>query len=112
MVKLIATMIILTSLLFAKEQNAYESNCVNCHDKIAVSIDKYFYRYLLKYSGETEVKKNMLEYLKNPKKENSAMSESFINRFGIKKKSKLSDKKLKEAIDIYWNKYQVFNKLK
>lgn len=104
------------SILFlsldAKEQNIYELNCVSCHSKIAVSADKYFYRYLLKYSSETQVKKSMFEYLKNPQKEKSAMSESFISRFGIKKKSRLSDEKLKEAIDIYWEKYKIFGKIK
>ncbi len=38
--------------LFAKdEKNIYETNCVKCHDKLPVTIDKYFYRYLLKYSS-------------------------------------------------------------
>ena len=100
-------------LLFAKnEKNIYETNCVKCHSKIPVSIDKYFYRYLLKYSSETEVKKAMFEFLKNPTKEKTIMAESFVTRFGIKKKTKLSDEKLMEALDIYWDKYQVFDKLK
>ena len=31
---------------------------------------------------------------------------------GIKKKTNLSDDKLMEALDIYWDEYKIFNKLK
>lgn len=94
------------------EENIYESNCVKCHSKLPVTIDKYFYRYLLKYSSEKDVKKAMFDYMKNPTVEKTIMAESFITRFGIKKKTNLSDDKLMEAIDIYWNEYKVFDKLK
>ena len=94
------------------EENIYESNCVKCHSKLPVTIDKYFYRYLLKYSSEKDVKKAMFDYMKNPTVEKTIMAESFITRFGIKKKTNLSDEKLKEALDIYWNEYEIFGKLK
>ena len=74
--------------LFAAKNDIYETDCVKCHNRIPVTIDKYFYRYLLKYSSEKEVKKAMFNFLKNPKKEDSLMSESFINRFGVKKNIK------------------------
>ena len=40
------------------------------------------------------------------------MSESLVKRFGIKKKTKLSDEKLEEALDAYWDRYKIFGKLK
>ncbi|CAM3507228.1 hypothetical protein [Arcobacter aquimarinus] len=113
MVRVFFILSLFSILVFAKnEKNIYETNCVKCHSKIPVTIDKYFYRYLLKYSSETEVKKAMFEFLKNPNKDKTIMAESFVTRFGIKKKTKLSDEKLMEALDIYWDKYQVFDKLK
>lgn len=113
MAKLILIMILSISFLqAAKKRTVYEKNCIKCHRKLPVSIDKYFYRYLLKYSSEVNVKKSMFVYLKKPKKDMTIMPEAFIKRFGIKKKSKLSDKKLNEALDIYWEKYKVFGKLK
>ena len=115
MAKLIFVIILFTSCSFvqaSKAKNVYENNCIKCHKKLPVSIDKYFYRYLLKYSSETNVKKSMFSYLKNPEKEITIMPEAFIKRFGIKKKSKLSDEKLNKALDIYWEKYKVFGKLK
>jgi len=77
-----------------------------------VKIDKFFYRYLLKYSSERSVKASLFEYLKNPTKEKSILPEGLLNRFGVKDKTTLSDKELKKAIDAYWEEYKVFGKLR
>ena len=84
------------SFVFASSnpKNIYERNCVTCHNRIPVS------------------KEAMFEFLKNPTKEKSLMSESIIKRFGLKKKTRLSDTELKEALDIYWSEYNLFDKLK
>lgn len=101
-------------LVFIGSLNAsvYEKNCLSCHEKIPVSIDKYFYRYLLKYSSQKDVKLAMKNYLNNPTKETTIMPEAFINRFGVKKRTKLNKKDLDIAIDEYWEIYKVFGKLK
>ncbi len=91
--------------------SSYEQNCVACHEKMIVSIDKYFYRYLLKYSSEKNVKSSLYEYLKNPSKDKTIMPDAFIKRYGIKGKSNLNDEELKKAIDEYWEIYKVFGKL-
>ena len=107
--------IILLVLLFASSllsANIYETNCIKCHKKIPVSIDKYFYRYLLTYSSENNVKTAMINYLKKPSKNDTVMPNAFISRFGIKKKTTLKESELREAIDFYWEKYKVFGKLK
>jgi hypothetical protein len=114
MVKIFLILLCFTTVLLAEKTNnvIYDLNCVGCHKKLPVTIDKYFYRYLLKYSSETKVKEAMFKYLKKPTKEETIMAESFITRFGVKKKTKLSDAKLNEALDSYWEKYKVFGKLK
>ena len=114
MAKLILIVILSFSFLNAAKtkKTVYETNCIKCHKKLPVSIDKYFYRYLLKYSSEKSVKESMFKYLKKPKKDMTIMPAAFIKRFGVKKKTKLSDKKLNEALDIYWEKYKIFGKLK
>lgn len=94
------------------QASIYEKNCVSCHEKMPVKIDKFFYRYLLKYSSEKNVKASLFEYLKNPTKEKSILPEGLINRFGVKEKTTLSDEVLQKAIEEYWEKYKVFNKLK
>ena len=111
MVKQTLIFILLTSCLSAKT-GVYEKNCIPCHEDMAVKIDKFFYRYLLKYSSEMEVKRAMSQYLKNPKAENSILVDGLINRFGVKKKTTLSDAELQEALNSYWDKYKVFDKLK
>ncbi len=109
MVRLLYILLFCYACLFA---NSYQTNCITCHKKLPVSIDKYFYHYLLKYSSERGVKEAMASYLKTPSKEKTVMSAAFISRFGIKKPTKLTNEELKEAIDIYWQTYKVFGKLK
>lgn len=90
----------------------YEKSCVYCHKKLAVGIDKFFYRYLLNYSSEKEVKKAIKSYLLRPTKKKSLLAEGLIRRFGVKEPTQLSDKRLNEAIDGYWKKYNLFGKIK
>lgn len=108
--KLILSLFVLS--IFLNASNIYEKNCVACHKKLPVTIDKYFYRYLLKYSSKQDVQDAMLKYILNPSKDKTVMPEAFILRFGIKKPTTLSNKQLEEAIEIYWEKYKVFGKLK
>jgi hypothetical protein len=71
-----------------------------------------FKRYLLVYSGEQNVKAGLKHYLKYPLREISVMSDLFLDTYGVKKKTTLSESEIDEALDIYWNKFKVFNKLK
>lgn len=112
MVRSLFLILLFSVFLFGNQKNIYEKNCLGCHNKIPVTIDKYFYRYLLEYSSETDVKEAMFVFLKNPKQEDSLMSESLIKRFGLKRKTKLNDEDLKKALDIYWEEYKLFGKLK
>ena len=110
MVKEIVLFIVLTSGLFS--QDAYERNCVGCHKDLPTTLQQMFKAYLQAYSGEENVKAVLKHYLRHPSKSISVMSELFIDSYGIKKKSRLNEKELNEAIDIYWDKFKVFNKLK
>jgi cytochrome c peroxidase len=109
MVRILGIFFVLHVSLFA---NVYETNCVSCHEKMPVKIDKFFYRYLLKYSSEENVKNALFAYLKNPTKEKTILQEGLQNRFGIKEKTTLKDTQLKSAIDIYWDTYKIFGKLR
>ncbi len=100
----------LTSGLFS--QNVYERNCVECHKGLPTTLQQMFKEYLQMYSGEENVKAGLKHYLRYPSKSISVMSELFIDNYGIKKKTRLNKKELNEAIDIYWKKFKVFDKLK
>ena len=100
----------LTSGLFS--QNVYERNCIECHKDLPTTLQQMFKEYLQMYSGEENVKAGLKHYLRYPSKSISVMSELFIDNYGIKKKTRLNKKELNEAIDIYWDKFKVFDKLK
>ena len=106
---LLVTCLLATSAL---GQDAYERHCVACHKELPASLQEMFKRYLLLYGGEMNVKAGIKHYLRYPSKDISAMSDLFIETAGIKKKTTLNQKDLDEAVDIYWEKFKVFGKLK
>ncbi|NOZ90345.1 MAG: hypothetical protein GXO60_03560 [Epsilonproteobacteria bacterium] len=110
LIKRVAFVVLFSTMLFS--QNVFEENCKDCHRDLPASLQRMFMAYLKVYSGEITVKAALKGYLMKPDKRLSVMSDLFIDRFGIKKKSKLSEKELEEAIDIYWDLYNVRNKLR
>ncbi|HFQ61395.1 MAG TPA: hypothetical protein ENK39_03735 [Epsilonproteobacteria bacterium] len=110
MVKNILWMILLLSTLNA--ENVFERNCVTCHQALPATLQEMFKRYLLIYSSETNVKAGIKHYLRYPSKDISAMSDLFVDTYGIKEPTHLSPKELDEAVDTYWEKFKVFGKLK
>jgi len=93
-------------------EDIFERKCVSCHQSLPASLQDMFKRYLLTYSSETNMKAGIKHYLRYPSKDISKMSDLFIDNFGIKKKTTLTQKELDEVVDIYWEKYKVFDKLK
>jgi len=110
MVKKILIIVCLGNGVYAED--AFERNCVTCHQELPASLQEMFKRYLLVYSSETNVKAGIKHYLRYPSKDISAMSDLFVDTYGIKQKTTLAQKELDEAIDIYWEKFKVFGKLK
>ena len=90
----------------------YQRNCVECHRKLPVSLDKFFFNYLLKYSSERRVKKALFTFMKHPTKKKALASEELINEYGLMPRTTLGDTNLRKAIDVYWEKYKVFGRIK
>jgi len=115
MVKRLFIILILTNtMMFSndiKELNIYEKNCMTCHKPLSISLEKIFFRYLIKYSSEISVKSAMIDFLKNPNIQTSALTNEQRRLIGIKLKTHLKDEELKKAVDIYWKKYKIFDKL-
>ena len=105
------TLLLLLSISTEARTNSYEFNCVPCHRFQPASLEKMFMTYLKTYSGELSLKGSLKEFLKNPNEKSSLMGELFIERFSVKDKSRLTDEELDEAIDTYWELYNVRNKL-
>ncbi|MCF6200780.1 MAG: hypothetical protein L3J42_01425 [Hydrogenimonas sp.] len=109
--RIAVTILLIFSALQGSGMNIYERNCVKCHENLPVSLDKFFFNYLLKYSSERQVKQALRNYLKHPRRKASLATEELLERYGIMPKSNLSDEELRKAIDIYWDKYKVFGKI-
>jgi len=114
MVKKILLLLLVSTLLGAQEptQKTYETNCLVCHKQLSFDLGTIFFEYLLKYSDEVSVKSALVDFLENPNSDTSVMTKEYIKSFGLKQKSELSKKVLQEAIDVYWEKYTVFGKLR
>jgi hypothetical protein len=93
-------------------QNAYERHCVPCHKTLPVSLGEMFKRYLEVFSSERYVKIGLKYYLRHPDRTSSLMSPLLLDTVGVKKPIELDDAVLDEAIDIYWDTFKVFDKLK
>ena len=94
------------------EDNIYTRTCIPCHEYMPSSLERMFMSYIKVYSGEITFKASLKGYLQEPNKETSMMSDLFIDTFGIKDKLDLNEWEIEDAIDIYWELYNVRNKLK
>lgn len=110
MVKKMVVMVGLTLLLSG--ENAFERNCVQCHETLPMTLQRMFMNYLQVYSGEKNTKAALKHFMRYPRKDTSVMSELFLQNFKIKEPLKINEEELEEAIDIYWEQYRVIGKLK
>ena len=110
MVKLLIIIFLLSISVYGED--IYERNCLSCHKELPTSLQRMFMNYLLVYGGEKNLKAGLKHYLQYPSKHISVMSDLFIESYGIKEKTTLTSNQLDEVLDIYWNKFKVFDKLK
>ena len=110
-VKKIAIILATTSILLYST-DIFDQKCIPCHRNLPTSLGEMFKNYLLIYSSERFVKAGIKHYLRNPAHSISVMSELFIDTYGIKQPTTLSDEELDKAVDIYWERFKVFDKLK
>jgi len=110
--KLLLVIVLMSSLVAEKtKRNIYEDNCRACHTNV-FPLEKLYMLYLKRYSGEQTFKASLKAFLKKPLEETSVMTDKWIKDFSVKGRTPLTDKQIDEAIDIYWNLYDVRKKLK
>ena len=88
------------------EASPYQINCLYCH-KNKKELQLFMAQYTLKYSSERKTKKALFRFLKNPTSNKSITTYGYIIKHGFKRKSTLNDKDLKDAIDTYYEKYNI-----
>ncbi len=111
MVKRLLLGMCVATIVAGAQTDIYTRRCVPCHQNLPTSLGEMFKNYLLMYSSEKFVKMGLKNYLKNPSRPLSVMSELFLDTYGIKRPTHLNDDDLDRAIDIYWEKFKVFDKL-
>ena len=85
--------------------NVFNDNCIKCHNPN--ELNKFIKAYTLKYSSEKRIKDAFYRFLRNPTSNVALMDYQFIIKRGYKKSSKLSDSELKNAVKIYYQKYNM-----
>ena len=112
MVKKIYTILLLSTLAQTKEPTPLlQQNCLECHTRQKIPSELVYRRYLMKFSTKERMKKTLLSYLKNPKKENSIMPQQFFLKFPQKEALDLNDTVLEESIGAYLDFFDVKNRL-
>ncbi|MBD3795575.1 MAG: hypothetical protein IE881_06530 [Epsilonproteobacteria bacterium] len=110
--KILILSIVSSTFMVAKTpKEIYEKNCVECHATLPSSLEKMFMSYIKTYSGERATKIAIKTFLKKPDLDTSVMSEIFLDKFGVKKPTKLNDKELDSAIEYYFNQYKIKGRL-
>ncbi len=107
MVKII---LLICLMFFLLQSDAFEQNCVKCHVN-EFQFSMFMRKYTLKYSSQRAIKEAVYRYLKNPQYEKSVLPYGYLKRFGIKKKSLLSDEELEKMIDVYYEKYNMKDRI-
>jgi vacuolar-type H+-ATPase subunit C/Vma6 len=108
MVKLLTSLLLLIQLSYGVN---FDKQCLECHQKLELGFDKFYMHYLIKYSSTKRIKQAMFTYLKEPIKKKSIMDVAVIDWLGIMPTLKITDKELKELIDIYLSRFDVRNSL-
>ncbi len=105
-------LLLLTSvLLFA--DTPLITQCNECHNTHrAPPYEKIYKHYLLKYSSKMRVKKAMIDFLKAPSEEKSAMPRGMKRRFSPDEHQVFNNKNLEAALRYIIEQEDVITKLK
>ena len=98
-------LLVIIQFVFAK--NIFDTNCLSCHRSKELKL--FMIKYTLKYSSEKKITKQLFNFLRAPSSNKSIMPYEYIKQHGFKNESKLSNTKLKQAIKLYFKKYNLKN---
>lgn len=105
------TWLLLVCLVSMPASQSFEEACLKCHQDQELPDQMIYKRYLLKYSSPKRIAEAMVDYLKNPTDKKTIMPPQFINIFGLKEASMLSDTELNRHVDTFIDRYDLKKKL-
>jgi hypothetical protein len=76
-----------------------EKSCLSCHREQKIPSELIYRRYLMKYSTDKTIRRVMLAYLEEPKKERSIMPKQFFLKFPKKEPMRMDKAILIKGID-------------
>ena len=97
--------------LFAQTASLKKA-CLACHKAQQIPNNLIYRRYLLKYSTESDMQKEIFNYLKNPQKATSIMPSQFFLKFPMKDATILKDKQLNIEIKAFLKMFDIKKKLR
>jgi hypothetical protein len=110
MVKILLLTLLMVTHLMAQSTtptSSLQKNCLNCHKQQQIPNELIYRRYLVKYSTHKAIKQSLLEYLKNPQKENSIMPNPFFLKFPQKEAMDLNETELGGHIDEFLDHFDI-----
>ena len=112
MVKKILITLLFSTIAQTKEPSPLlKQNCLKCHTEQKIPSELVYRRYLMKFSTKERIKKSLLSYLKNPKKENSIMPQQFFLKFPPKEALDLNETVLEKSVEAYLDYFDVKKRL-
>ena len=93
------------------EKEELQSKCLQCHTKNQIPNALIYKRYLVKYSTNDAMTHAIMKYLKDPKKENSAMPPPFFSKFPMQRTLDLDDAILEQNTRAFLDTFDVKKKL-
>jgi len=102
MVKYFTVLAMVTNLY---SSTIFETNCKKCHTQEELTL--FMKEYTLKFSSKDRIKNYLYKFLENPTSNIPVMPYNFIIKKGYKTDTTLTSKELKEAIDTYYNEYNI-----
>lgn len=109
MAKIIMTLLLYTSLSHA--QQTFQNSCVACHETINLSLEKLYFRYVVRYSSANRIEEAMTNYLLDPKANLSVLTPNALTRWGVKKAYEGNQESLRALLKVYIAQYEVKGRL-
>ena len=88
------------------------TQCNECHNHRAPPYKKIYKHYLLKYSSKMRIEKAMIDFLKAPSKEKSAMPRGMKRRFNPSEHQVFDSENIKDALRYIIEQEDIIAKLK
>ncbi len=112
MVKRVLSIAILFVAAAADDGVSLRENCLACHERQKIPSELIYRRYLATYSLKSKMQQAIVNYLNDPKQQNSIMPLQFFLKFPMKERSTFSTEELRRDTDAFLDHFDIKKKLR